>query len=160
MNWIFFFMGSYFWFRIQTASLRRLVLVNSTLTQKVLLGRLKFTGLVSSLLFSKSNVCLPFYAETKSSFLMQNMVSCHFSLSPEVAATTKNFRLNFWKIFGHLFSLFVFLLAGTPYTKTKETYTYRTIDNALFIILVAFAAVGILYALFCLLTLALNFKKK
>lgn len=153
-------MGSYFWFRIQTASLRRLVLVNSTLTQKVLLGRLKFTGLVSSLLFSKSNVCLRFYAETKSSFLMQNMVSCHFSLSPEVAATTKYFRLNFWKIFGHLFSLFVFLLAGTPYTKTKETYTYRTIDNTLFIILVAFAVIGILYALFCLLTLVLNFKKK
>ncbi|KAL9951711.1 hypothetical protein ACROYT_G044433 [Oculina patagonica] len=51
-------------------------------------------------------------------------------------------------------------LAGTPYTKTKEIYTYRTIDNTLFIALVVFAALGILYALFCLLTLILNFKKK
>ncbi|KAJ7372990.1 hypothetical protein OS493_015460 [Desmophyllum pertusum] len=50
--------------------------------------------------------------------------------------------------------------AGTPYTKTSETYTYRTIDRTLFIAWVVFAVLGIIYALFCLLTLVLNFKKK
>jgi len=58
-----------------------------------------------------------------------------------------------------VYSYFV-ILAGTPYTKTKETYIFRTIDSTLFITLIAFAAVGIVYALFCLLTLVLNFKKK
>ncbi|XP_068676427.1 uncharacterized protein [Montipora foliosa] len=50
--------------------------------------------------------------------------------------------------------------AGTPYTKTQETFTYRTIDRNLFIALIVLASLGIVYALSCLLMLVLNFKKK
>lgn len=53
-----------------------------------------------------------------------------------------------------------FFSAGTPYTKTTETYIYRTIDETLFFVIIAFASLGIVYGLICLLTLVLNFKKK
>lgn len=53
-----------------------------------------------------------------------------------------------------------FFSAGTPYTKTTETYIYRTIDETLFFVMIAFASLGIVYGLICLLTLVLNFKKK
>lgn len=116
----------------------------------------KFTILITS------NVCLRFYAETKSSFLMQNTIPCQILCSQRWLPLDQIFPVEFpKKIWGLIFFIFYFfVLAGTPYTKTKETYTYRTIDNNLFITLVAFAGIGILYALFCLLTLVLNFKKK
>ena len=90
---------------------------------------------------------------------MTNKISWHILCRQRSFPLDQPFQVEFPKKFRALI-FFFFVLAGTPYTKTTETYTYRTIDNTLFIALIVFAGVGILYALFCLLTLVLNLKKK
>ena len=54
----------------------------------------------------------------------------------------------------------LFFLAGVPYKKTEEQYTYRTIDGDLFLALVVLAALGLFYALICCIAVVLYMRKK